>query len=79
MAYFNHVNDAAFYSTPTASGEFGVYPSLDPMSANEQESFQTFDPFTGSWDLEGQGGYMAVPPCDLQAAANVGKRGSSLC
>ena len=78
MAYINYPNHVAMCSTPSASGEFGAYPFLDQIPANEQESFQTFDPFAGGWDMGGQVDYMAVQPPDLQAAASFGRRSSSL-
>jgi len=36
MAYFNNSNNAGFYSTSSAPGEFDAYPFPSQTSANEE-------------------------------------------
>jgi len=78
MAYFNHVNNDTFYPASTTSGEFGAYPFLGQMSANDEGSVPTSDPFANGWGVGGQGGYMDSEPMGFQAVTSFGEDNSSL-
>jgi len=75
MAYFNYVNNAAFYPASTAPSEFGAYSFLgQPMSANEEDNvWQTHSQFSGSWNMGGQPGYTIGGPTNLPTEVGFGK------
>ena len=72
MASYN-TNNASFYSTPSASGEFDTYPFLSQTSATEEANSQTFNTFTNLWDMVGQPGPMVGPPTNFWDTAGYGK------
>jgi len=74
MAYFNHVNNAAFYSAPAAPGQFDAFPFLGQMSANEEDNIlQTYNQFAGGWSMGEQPDYMVGGPSNFPAEADFGK------
>jgi hypothetical protein len=79
MAYFNNINNANFYPTSSTSGEFGMYPLLSQMSANEEQGqdIPTHDPFTNGWRMDEQPGHMIGSLTSLQAEASFGKHHQS--
>ena len=74
MVYFNYIDNATLYPTPTTPGESGAYPSLGQVSANEEWNvWQTFDQSAGGWNTGGQPGCAAGGPTSIQAEASFGK------
>ena len=74
MAYFNYVNNAEFYSAPTAPGEFGAYPFLGQMPTNEEiNGWQTPDQIAGGWNTRGQPDYMVGGPANVPTEADFGE------
>ena len=61
MTYFNYFNNTNLHPIATNPNEFGAHALLNQMSANEQENFQTFDPFAGDWSLPHPGNVAGSP------------------
>ena len=76
MTYYD-VNNSTFYSTPTVSGEFGMYPFLSQTLANEEATVRAYH-FTDGRGIAGQSGHVVGSPTGLRAEASFGQGNSSL-
>ena len=74
MAYSSN---SSFYPSPSASGEFNMYPPLSRTSAVEEANVRTSNTFTHGWSVDGQPDHVVDSPRRLQPEASFGEYGCS--
>ena len=72
MAYSTNSDNASFYSTSSASGEFDVYPFASQTSPTEEPN-RRYSALTDQWNMVERPGPMVGSPTSIRAVPSFGK------